>query len=109
MYYFLNDGDEEVYLGSADLMPRNLDHRVEVLFPLADPKLIERVRDELLATYLKDTANARRMLPDGTYVPKKAPNGKRPVNCQDSWIPKRRSAEGHNSAETLALKHRPDD
>ena len=109
IYYFHNDGDEQVYLGSADLMPRNLDHRVEILFPLADAKLIERVRDEMLATYLSDTAKARRMLSDGAYVRKKAHNGKRPVNCQESWIPKRRSAEGHDSAETLALKHRPDD
>ena len=109
VYYFLNDGDEQVYMGSADLMPRNLDHRVEILFPLADPKLIERVRDEMLEIYLSDTANARRMLSDGTYTRRKAPSGKRTVNAQDSWIPKRRSADGHEAAETLALKQRPDD
>jgi len=109
VYYFLNGGDEQVYLGSADLMPRNLDHRVEILFPLADPRLIERVRDDMLAVYLADTAKARRMLPDGGYTLKKSPRGKRPVNAQDSWIPKRRSADGHEIAEALALKHRPDD
>ncbi len=109
VYYFHNGGDEEVYLGSADLMPRNLDHRVEILFPLADDKLIARVRDEWLKCYLADTANARRMLPDGTYVRKKPANGKSAVNCQDSWIPKRRSVDSHESPETLALKHRPDD
>jgi hypothetical protein len=53
-------------------MPRNLDHRVEILFPLADDKLVARVRDELLKCYLSDTANARRMLSDGAYVRKKA-------------------------------------
>ena len=109
IYYFHNGGAEEVYLGSADLMPRNLDHRVEILFPLADDKLIARVRDELLQGYLSDTAKARRMLPDGAFVRKKPANGKPPFNCQESWIPKRRSAESHDSAETLALKHRPDD
>ena len=109
IYYFRNGGDEEVYLGSADLMPRNLDHRVEVLFPLVDDKLIARVRDEILKCYLSDTANARRMLSDGSYVRKKPANGKAAVNCQESWIPKRRSAEPHESAETAALKHRPDD
>jgi polyphosphate kinase len=109
IYYFHNGGDEEVYLGSADLMPRNLDHRVEILFPLADDNLVARVRDELLGRYLGDTAKARRMLSDGTYVRKKPANGKAALNCQESWIPKRRSTELHESAEILALKHGPDD
>jgi len=109
IYYFHNGGDEEVYLGSADLMPRNLDHRVEILFPLADEKIVARVRDEVLKGYLSDTANARRMLPDGTYVRKKPANGKPAFNCQEAWIPKRRWVEPHENAETLALKHRPDD
>jgi polyphosphate kinase len=109
IYYFHNGGDEEVYLGSADLMQRNLDHRVEILFPLADDKLIARVRDELLKGYLSDTVNARRMLSDGSYVRKKVATGKPAVNCQESWIPKRRVVESHESAETLAIKHRPDD
>jgi polyphosphate kinase len=109
IYYFHNGGAEEVYLGSADLMPRNLDHRVEVIFPLADDKLVARVRDELLKGYLNDTVKARRMLSDGAYVRKKPANGKPAFNCQESWIPKRRSIESHDSAETLALKHSPDD
>jgi len=109
IYYFLNGGDEEVYMGSADLMQRNLDHRVEILFPLADPKLIERVRDEVLAVYLADNVKARRMLADGTYERRKPSSAKRPVNAQESWIPKRRSADGHEIPEALALKHRPDD
>jgi polyphosphate kinase len=107
-YYFHNGGDEEVYLGSADLMPRNLDHRVEILFPLAD-KLVARVRDEWLGCYLSDTAKARRMLSDGTYARKKAANGKPAVNCQESWIPKRRSTESQESAEAAALKRGEDD
>jgi polyphosphate kinase len=109
IYYFHNGGDEEVYLGSADLMPRNLDHRVEILFPLADDKIIARVRDELLKGYQSDTANARRMLSDGSFVRKKPAGGKAAVNCQDSWIPKRRPVETHDSAEVLALKQGPDD
>jgi polyphosphate kinase len=108
IYYFHNGGAEEVYLGSADLMPRNLDHRVEILFPLADDKLVTRVRDELLKGYLRDTAKARRMLADGAYVRIKSANGKPGFNCQESWIPKKRS-EPHESTETLALKQRPDD
>ena len=91
IYYFRNGGSEEVYLGSADLMPRNLDHRVEILFPLGDEKLVARVRDELLKGYLSDTANARRMLSDGLYVRKKPARGRAAFNCQESWIPKRRA------------------
>jgi polyphosphate kinase len=106
IYYFHNGGREEVYLGSADLMPRNLDHRVEIIFPIADPKLVARVRDDFLKGYLSDTVKARRMLPDGTFVRRKA-NGNG-FNCQDSWIPKRRSVETHEAADTLAHK-RPDD
>jgi len=101
IYYFHNGGDEEVYLGSADLMPRNLDHRVEILFPLVDQKLVARVRDEFLERYLSDTVKARRMLSDGSYVRKKPANGKAAFNSQESWIPKRRSMESHESTETL--------
>jgi polyphosphate kinase len=90
------------------LMPRNLDHRVEILFPLSDDKIVARVRDELLAGYLRDTVNARRMLSDGTYVRVKS-DSKTAFNCQDSWIPKRRSSEFHESAEVLALKQRVDE
>jgi hypothetical protein len=63
----------------------------------------------MLARYLADTAKARRMLSDGTYVRKKPANGKPAFNCQDSWIPKRRSTESHDNLETLALKHGADD
>jgi len=91
-YYFRNGGDEEIYVGSADLMPRNLDHRVEVIFPLSSPELISRVRD-LLQKYLSDTAQARLMLPDGTYRHRKPARGKHRFNVQESLIPRRRPAE----------------
>ncbi len=67
IYYFHNAGKEEIYAGSADLMPRNLNQRVEVLFPIQDPNLIRHLRDSVLATYLSDNIKARIMLPDGTY------------------------------------------
>ncbi|MGD0435380.1 MAG: polyphosphate kinase 1 [Bryobacteraceae bacterium] len=92
-YYFRNGGKEEIYLGSADLMPRNLDHRVEVLFPLSAPELISRVRDGLLDAYLRDTAKARHMLPDGAYELKRPARGKHRFNVQESLIPRRRQAE----------------
>jgi polyphosphate kinase len=68
IYWFANDGHEEVYVGSADLLPRNLDHRVEVVFPLQDPRLVRRLKDEILDACLNDTVNARWLNPDGSYV-----------------------------------------
>lgn len=67
IYYFYNDGEERIYMGSADLMPRNLNQRVEVLFPIEDTHLIRHLRDDVLATYLADNLKARLMLPDGSY------------------------------------------
>jgi polyphosphate kinase len=68
IYYFLNGGQEEIFLGSADLMPRNIDRRVEVLFPVEEERLVRQLRDEILDIYLKDTVKARRMNPDGSYA-----------------------------------------
>jgi polyphosphate kinase len=70
IFYFRNGGSEEIYLGSADLMPRNLNRRVEVLFPIRSPRVVHRIRDEILSKYLADDANARHMKPDGRYTSK---------------------------------------
>jgi polyphosphate kinase len=70
IYYFRNNGAEECYLGSADLMPRNLNRRVEVLFPVGQPQWIKRLKDEILHFYLHDQIGARRMFKDGSYSPK---------------------------------------
>ncbi len=67
VYYFLNGGEEQVYLGSADLMSRNLDRRVEVLFPVEVAGLVRQLRDEVLGVELADNVKARRMRPDGSY------------------------------------------
>ncbi|MDP9169058.1 MAG: polyphosphate kinase 1 [Acidobacteriota bacterium] len=67
IFYFGNDGDEEVYAGSADLMPRNLDRRVEFLFPILNKKLVRYVRGVVLEKYLADTRKVRLGKPDGTY------------------------------------------
>jgi len=68
IYYFEHGGQPEVYLSSADLMRRNLDRRVETMFPVTQPDLVARLRDEVLAAYLRDTANAHLLQPDGTYT-----------------------------------------
>jgi polyphosphate kinase len=67
IYYFRNNGDHQVMLGSADLMERNLDRRVEVIFPVEDPDLAASIRDGILPAYLRDTVNSRELQPDGTY------------------------------------------
>ena len=68
IFYFANDGDEQIYIGSADWMPRNLYERVEVLVPLRDEMLRERVRREILDAYLADNRKARILLKDATYI-----------------------------------------
>jgi polyphosphate kinase len=75
IYYFGNNGAEECYLGSADLMPRNLNRRVEVLFPVEKPALIRRLKGEILHAYLSDHASARRMNKDGSYAHKSRNGG----------------------------------
>lgn len=75
IYYFRNNGAEECYLGSADLMPRNLNRRVEVLFPVERPQLIKRLRDEILHSLLHDEIGGRRMYKDGSYSPKSRRSG----------------------------------
>ncbi len=83
LYYFHNDGQEEIYLGSADLMQRNLDHRVEVLFPLENIDHIRYLRDKVLDTYLKDNMRARIMQQDGTYARLKPPGADHAVDVQE--------------------------
>jgi len=75
MFYFENGGNPEIYLGSADWMPRNLYDRVEVLFPLKDPHICNRII-EILSAYLADTRKARVLSADGTYSrPRSVRNG----------------------------------
>jgi polyphosphate kinase len=94
LYYFRNGGDEELLLGSADLMPRNLDGRVEVLFPIEDERLRRALRDDVLFTHLRDNQKSHRLLPDGTYERLQPAEGEEPLDSQrrllergGSWRP----------------------
>lgn len=89
IYYFQNGGKEEIYLGSADLMPRNLDRRVEALFPIQNEILIQRIYEEILRVYLNDNINTRRMRSDGTYELVKPSSKETPLNSQ-AWFIKQR-------------------
>ena len=107
IYYFENGGEPEVYLGSADWMPRNLHERVEVLFPLKNPLLRDRVVHEILAAYLADNVKARFLQNDGRYLrawqsphgrSKRAPKGAAAFNSQNFLI---EVAEGAKSPEDI--------
>jgi polyphosphate kinase len=84
LYYFESGGAEEMYMGSADLMPRNLDRRVEILFPVLNPVIVRRLRDGLLEKCLADNRKSRTGKPDGIYefVPV---NGTESVDSQ-AWF-----------------------
>jgi len=89
VYCFHNGGKTEIYLGSADLMRRNINRRVEVVFPLQQPDHVAEVR-RILDLYLADNVKARLMRPDGSYV--RPDPGDAPVNSQESLIRRARKA-----------------
>jgi polyphosphate kinase len=80
-FHFKNGGDEEVYLSSADWMPRNFDRRVELLFPVQAPECRKKVIDALDAMFL-DTVKARRLQSDGGYKRKRPAKGEEPLRAQ---------------------------
>ncbi len=81
-FYFANDGHPEIYLSSADLMGRNLDHRVELMFPVEDRAWAEIIRREVLETALADNIAARTLTSDGTYTRVAPMNGDVPMESQ---------------------------
>jgi polyphosphate kinase len=82
LFYFGNNGKDEVFIGSADWMYRNLSRRVEVMVPIKDPRLRHYLKDTVLAAYLKDTVNARELLADGSYVRSKQSEGDKRFDAQ---------------------------
>jgi polyphosphate kinase len=88
IYYFANSGKERIYMGSADLMPRNLNDRVEVLFEVEDARLVRFLRDEVLDTYLSDNRKARLMLADGSYKPIKPKEDEPEFVAQEIFLSK---------------------
>jgi polyphosphate kinase len=86
IYYFRNGGDEEIFLGSADLMPRNLDGRVETLFPVTDPAILTAIRDDILFRHLKDSVQSRLLLPSGEYERITVAEGEKPLDSQAEML-----------------------
>jgi polyphosphate kinase len=84
IYWFHNNGQEEMYMGSADLMERNLDRRVETLAPIRDPEILEHLRDIVLGAYLRDTDRAMVLDSSGHY--ERPPNGSEHFDAQQFLI-----------------------
>ncbi len=85
IYYFRNGGEPQIYLGSADLMPRNINRRVEVLFPVQDARLIHYLHSEVLDAYFIANRKVRSMNPDGTYTFINPKDGETPLDVQ-TWL-----------------------
>jgi len=79
-------------MGSADIMPRNLNRRVEILFPVQDRGIVRRVKDEILTTYLADNMKTRVLRPDGTWEHIWPGEGEEPLNAQEWFVTQAREA-----------------
>jgi len=86
IFYFLNGGEEDIYIGSADWMQRNLDRRVELVAPIEDPRLRKHLKEEVLDVCLRDNVKARRLGPDGSYERVRAREGEEKVDSQSHFI-----------------------
>jgi polyphosphate kinase len=84
VFWFSNGGDEQLFIGSADWMSRNLKNRIEVIAPITDPKAKRYLRDVLLEAYLSDNTKARELQPDGRYAPIR--RGSESFNSQTYFI-----------------------
>jgi len=103
VYYFHNGGKDEIYIGSADLMTRNLDHRVEVVFPIEQEEHIHYLRDKMLDTYLKDNTRARMMQADGTYTRLKPTGDNKGIDVQEFFMSN--SKANHSAPPRLSPIH----
>jgi polyphosphate kinase len=107
VYYFRNGGDEEVYLSSADWMPRNLDRRIELLFPVTAPEPRRKVLEALDAMFL-DNVKTRRLMSDGTYKRKRPAKGEEPFRAQmHIYLEAKRALERARAGNTVAFEPVP--
>ncbi|HKD81081.1 MAG TPA: polyphosphate kinase 1 [Candidatus Angelobacter sp.] len=95
IYYFHNGGNEEIFLGSADLMSRNLIRRVEVLFPVEDRRLVRHLRDHVLEIYLRDNVKTRDMQSNGSYTRRTREPEEEEISSQESLLFRRRTKLNH--------------
>jgi polyphosphate kinase len=103
IYYFRNGGEEEVWLGSADLMPRNLDRRVEILFPVDAPRLRQAIIQDILHIHFQDNVQARRLRSDGSYERLSPPPNTEGISAQD-WLLQHWKARSESIASQAQLR-----
>jgi polyphosphate kinase len=84
--YFKNGGKDEMFLGSADMMPRNLDRRIEVLFPILDEKIKKTIFEKILKVHLNDNIKSRLLMPDGSYPRIVQADGQDAINSQQMLL-----------------------
>ena len=102
IFYFYNNGAEDFYMGSADWMPRNLDRRVEIIFPVEDDNLKQKVK-HILDVQLADNVKAYEMTEDGTYARIRPLRGKKAVGAQETFC---KESKRNNEPEIDYLKKR---
>jgi polyphosphate kinase len=98
LFYFGNNGKDEMFIGSADWMYRNLSRRVELMVPIKDPRLRQYLKDVVLAAYLKDNVNARELRSDGSYVRVKPSEGDKRFDSQSEF-----EGKGFNTISDLPM------
>jgi polyphosphate kinase len=91
IFYFLNGGEEEIYLASADMMPRNINRRVETMFPIEKPSLVRQLKEKVLAAYWSDNVKARIMRSDGKYERVVREKSAKPINAQVALMERKRA------------------
>jgi len=97
IFYFANGGDDDVLLGSADWMHRNLANRVEVVTPVQSPKIKRYLKDDVLAAYLRDNTKARRLMPNGNYERVETTFGIQGFAAQEYFMNRDKEASDHAS------------
>jgi polyphosphate kinase len=86
VYAFHNGGEPDVWIGSADLMRRNLDRRIEVMVPIRDSRLVRHLIEGVLEPCFRDNLRSWELKPDGTYVRRKPKAGEKPMDVQRWWM-----------------------
>jgi polyphosphate kinase len=111
LYVFSPDDEAQIYLSSADWMPRNFHRRVEVMFPVEDPNLKRRILKEVIPTYLRDNTRARRLESDGSYTRVRPQPGEAAHRSQEEFLAMRGGhvpaavAVGENGAAANGAEH----
>jgi len=103
--YFYNNGNEEIYLSSADFMQRNLDRRVEIAWPVEDPKIKSEIIKSLLSVSVKDNVKGRELQPDMNYIRCNSADDEKKINSQE-WLMDYavRSSAGYSKTKPSAVR-----